>query len=263
MLFEPTPTPYDLNFYVGQTPVRVHPFFWLGTVILGWDFTKQENGLTGLGFLLLWVACVFISILLHELGHVWMGRAFGARGYIVLWVMGGLAIGSKSNEQARWQRVLVSAAGPGIQFVLFGIVWAVLRWGLPELLGRIDLDWYLRIAMFLFMLKMINLFWPLLNLLPIWPLDGGQISRELCEATSRRNGVLTSLYLSAALSGLLAIHCYLSRQDGGFPILKDYFQGDMFMGMFFLMFCVGSIQGIQQERERYRPWGDDEMPWER
>src|SRR5947199_3817645 len=51
VFLEPTQTPYDLHFRVGQTPVRVHPFFWLTAVMLGWDFTRNQDGLTALGYL--------------------------------------------------------------------------------------------------------------------------------------------------------------------------------------------------------------------
>jgi Zn-dependent protease len=237
----------------------VHPLFWLGTILLGWGVTRGQDGLTAVGYLLLWVACVFISILLHELGHVWMGRAFGARGHIVLWGLGGLAVGS-STQRERWQRILVYAAGPGIQFILFGAVWAIIHWGLPHIAERVSVEWFSRIILFLAMLYTINLYWPLLNLLPIWPLDGGRISRELCEAGSPRNGTLTSLYISAAVAGLLAIHCFMAMDGRGFPFLQEYFGGDQFMAIFFAVFCIASIQAIQQERERHRPW-DDDAPW--
>ena len=38
MLSEPQPSPYDLHFRLFGTPVRVHPFFWLFSAILGWPF---------------------------------------------------------------------------------------------------------------------------------------------------------------------------------------------------------------------------------
>src|SRR5262245_38491573 len=119
MLADPSPTPLDLRFRLFGTDVRVHPLFWLISVIFGWSW-RNVNLLPGggLGEVALWVACVFFSILLHEFGHVWMGRAFGASGHIVLHGMGGLAIGS-SDVPYRWQRVLVSAAGPGIQLLFF------------------------------------------------------------------------------------------------------------------------------------------------
>src|SRR5262249_6317896 len=72
VFFEPNETPYDLRWQMFGTPVRVQPWFWLMTVILGYDATIRD----GVGFVLAWVACVFVSILLHEFGHVWMGRLF-------------------------------------------------------------------------------------------------------------------------------------------------------------------------------------------
>src|SRR5262249_8193181 len=151
-------------------PVRVHPLFWLFTAILGWDFLRE-----GFAELLIWVACCFLSILLHEFGHVWMGRAFGAQdSYIVLYSFGGLAVRSNDLRQ-RWQRIAVSLAGPGIQLVLYGLIQLGL-WSLSEeQLLRIPRGAGLAIGLLMF----INLVWALFNLLPVWPLDGGQVSREL------------------------------------------------------------------------------------
>ena len=67
----------------------------------------------GFEYLLIWIGCVFGSILIHEMGHVFMGQVFGAQGTIVLYSLGGLAIGS-SNLPSRWQRIAVSFAGPGL-----------------------------------------------------------------------------------------------------------------------------------------------------
>ena len=62
MLFQPPqPTPYDLRFSVAGIPVTVHPLFWLIALLLG-----------STGDILLvpiWVGVIFVSILVHELGH--------------------------------------------------------------------------------------------------------------------------------------------------------------------------------------------------
>jgi hypothetical protein len=58
-----------------------------------------------------------------------------------------------------------------------------------------------------FDLLYINIFWGLVNLLPIFPLDGGQIARELFEMASGTDGLRLSLWLSviaAAVIGVLA-----------------------------------------------------------
>ena len=108
-------TRFDLNFRVGDIPVRVHPFFWLSTVLLGLD--PKLPGIDKLTYLLVWAAVLFVSILVHELGHVLMGRTFGARGHILLTGFCGLAIGS-SELPERWQRNAVFLAGPGAGFLL-------------------------------------------------------------------------------------------------------------------------------------------------
>ncbi len=169
---EPDPTPFDLNWRMFDVQVRVHPFFWLVAAFLGWgNFSRG-----GPRAILLWIACVFVSILIHELGHVAVGRVFGAQGRILLYSFGGLAIGS-SNLRKRWQRLLVYLAGPFIQLVFAAGIYVVIRAargreGFAESAG----------AEMLVMLLVINLFWGLFNLLPIFPLDGGQVTREVCEA---------------------------------------------------------------------------------
>src|SRR5207253_9310124 len=58
VLAEPNRTPYDLNFRLFGFPVRIHPLFWLGAVLLGgWTFDL------GLEYAAIWVAVVFVSIL--------------------------------------------------------------------------------------------------------------------------------------------------------------------------------------------------------
>ena len=79
MLAEPNRTPYDLNFRLFGFPVRIHPLFWLGAVLLGgWTFDL------GLEYAAIWVAVVFVSILVHELGHAIAFRTFGVDSHIVL-----------------------------------------------------------------------------------------------------------------------------------------------------------------------------------
>ena len=66
LLFEPPPSPGDVHFRLFGVPVRVHPFFWLTTVLMG----LNPKGGTPPAELLIWVAVVFVSILVHEFGHV-------------------------------------------------------------------------------------------------------------------------------------------------------------------------------------------------
>jgi Zn-dependent protease len=252
-LFEPAETPYDLRWRMLGTSVRVHPMFWLVTAVFGWDawFTATGGNLVTL---LLWVSAVFVSILVHEFGHVLVGRLFGSHGYIVLYSFGGLAVGSNQLER-RWQRIAVLLAGPAAQLVLYLALW--LLWPPVAVPAREQLtySWALQEQ-----LLWINLCWPVLNLLPIFPLDGGQVAREICEGISPSRGTSFALGLSMVVAGVLAIHSFLGRKS---PIPYVPKLG-MYAGILFALLCVNSFQALQADTARRRQWSsDDRLPWER
>jgi stage IV sporulation protein FB len=266
LLMEPSPTPYDLRFGMFGVPVRVHPMFWLVSVIMGASPFRE-----GVQFLLLWVGCMFVSILVHELGHVLMGQAFGAYGHIVLYGFGGLAIGS-NQLQVRWHRIAVCFAGPLAGFVFLGGLFVALWFWDPEsfsfymLLAKEDLG--LPIGMLAPLeagqamphpllsaaadyLIFINLLWGLVNLLPIWPLDGGQISRDVCEGISPAHGLKQSLGLSLAVAGLLAVQCFMTMM--GRPLLPWHVGS----GYAALLFGVLALQSFQLLQQANRPWREE------
>jgi Zn-dependent protease len=267
-LLEPNETPYDLRWRMFGISVRVHPMFWLVSAIMGWGALKL-----GFEYLLIWIACVFISILIHELGHVWMGLSFGSRGHIVLYSFGGLAIGSNQLHK-RWQRIAVCFAGPLAGFLLLGILflliwlrtpeefpvyWAMAKadLGFPLNRGDVPRDVVLNINRMEFFivsqLIFINLLWGLVNLLPIWPLDGGQISRDACEGVSRDRGLSWSLGISLVLAGLLAIHCLMAAN--GQPLLPLKF-GSTYSAILFGLLALESFQLLQHAQSQRR-WMDD------
>ena len=261
-LFEPAHTAFDLHFRVGGVPIRVHPLFWLLSAILGFQ-------LLNVGFppFLVWMACVFFSILVHELGHVAMFCAFGAQAHVVLYAFGGLAIPDR-RLHSRWQRIAVSFAGPFAQLLILVAVAVALsiagRGGFQlvlafvlELLGVSahlpDLRDFPPLALeAIFILIEINLFWALLNLLPIFPLDGGQISRDFLEGVlPGGQGVRASLGISLVLAGLLAVHCVASANGAHFiPFLPEF--GGMYSAMMFGMLAVQSFQMLQEQSNP--PW---------
>src|SRR5262245_40258098 len=116
----PEPTRYDLNFRFFGIPVRVTPWFWLVLAVLGAAFGGLGLLAAGpaLAFLLFTLAILlgFLSIFIHELGHVLMGACYGARGEIVLTAVGGLA-GGCSDVHLRAHRIMVCLAGPIAQLL--------------------------------------------------------------------------------------------------------------------------------------------------
>ena len=194
-LLEPPPTPLDLKWHMFGIPVRVHPFFWLFTALLGLGALRQ-----GIAYLLLWVACVFVSILIHELGHVVLGKFFGSHGHILLYSFGGLAIGS-SKLANRWQRIGVYLAGPASQFLLILVV--AIPYSAYYVASQGEGSEFL--SELFFFLFVINVFWAVLNLMPVWPLDGGQVSREIFEMLNPDGGQRTSLIVSLVCAVVLAV----------------------------------------------------------
>jgi Zn-dependent protease len=260
-LFEPAETPYDLRFRLFDIPVRINIWFWAISVLLCWSWVRL-----GFQYLLIAVLCVFASILIHELGHIVMGRLFGARGYIVLYSFGGLAVGS-NDVRYRWQRIAVSLAGPAAQFVLYALIEYVLlrQTAVVEAIRR-----NLLLGAAVVVMRNINWYWPILNLLPIWPLDGGQVSREVLSGFSPRHGLRWSLGLSVFCAGLLTADALMTllRKEPLIPFLGG---GGFWTLLLFGSLAFSSYQLLQQvhvleyhdDRGRGGRWGDDERePWE-
>jgi Zn-dependent protease len=255
MLLEPERTQFDLSWRMFGIRMRVHPMFWLIACVLGARYLDPPYGAL---YLLLWVACVFVSILVHELGHVLMGRIFGRDGEIVLYSFGGLAIGSYELP-SRWQRIAVSFAGPFAGFCLLGVVLLVGQYLPPRedhFLHGPDKLWTV-----MDMLYWMNLVWGLMNLLPIWPLDGGQISRELSVWVSPRHGARVALGLSFLLAAVLAVHCLMVANN---RILIPFLPiGGMYTAILFALLALESLLLLQQtgRSRQYRDSEDD--PWAR
>ncbi|MCB0120252.1 MAG: hypothetical protein KDD72_14560, partial [Anaerolineales bacterium] len=51
----------------------------------------------------------------------------------------------------------------------------------------------------------VNIFWGIINLLPVYPLDGGHVSRYILLQRDPWNGLRTSLWVSVITGGVLAV----------------------------------------------------------
>src|SRR5690242_20582776 len=97
-------------------PIRVSPSFWIFSALWGWMSLPLDRW--GYSYLLVWVGCMLVSILIHELGHALTALSFGERSHIVLYSFGGLAIGDFQRVR-RWQRIVIYLAGPGAGLLLY------------------------------------------------------------------------------------------------------------------------------------------------
>jgi Zn-dependent protease len=259
VIAEPQPTRYDLNFRIGPFPARVHPFFWLMTLLMG---QNTLNGPNPLAHLAIWVGVVFVSILVHELGHALAYRAFRSPARIWLYWFGGLAI-SNYPPGSPAKRIAVSLAGPGAGFVLAGLLY-----GSETLFGWRGENPYLRDLYHQAM--WVNIGWGLVNLLPVLPLDGGQVCREACRLGGARQPDSTALKVSVAVAILAAVYGLMDYLGQPAELMdripRDFRMRSLYLPILFGILAFSSYQALQQIRRPAAIWDDpddDTPPWRR
>jgi Zn-dependent protease len=169
-----------------------------------------------------------------------------------------------SSVRKRWQQVVVCLAGPVAGFILCGLVYVSDRltgWGDPRHGMPV---WFLYIS-----LIFVNLVWGLMNLLPVFPLDGGQVSRELCEKARPGRGLQLALKISIGVATAVAIYsllCALDARGAGFlpPEIPLWARGSFYTAILFGLLAAQSYQILQQVGPgTYYEGPDDRVPWER
>ena len=213
----------SIEFRLFRIPIRIHLWFWLMALWL-WTLNSDE----GWAGLLIWVAVVFQGILMHELGHALVGRAFGRQPRIELVALGGLTWWEQREPMSPARSLVVSAAGPAV-----GIFIGALALVLMDALRVPDPS----LTRYAFRsLIFVNLGWGLLNLLPVLPLDGGNIVASLMELLAPSRGRLLACYVSFAVIGLL------------FAVTVTFKQYPATILLFLLAFST--YQAFKAERQR-------------
>lgn len=246
MLFQALPpTRYDLRFSVGGIPVRVHPLFWLIALLLG----STADLLT----IPVWIFVVFISVLIHELGHALAFRFYGIRSQIVLHAMGGLTIPEPTPWGTGWanvspgpkQQIVISLAGPfaGFTFALLVMLGVTVSGGslfASRLFGILSLPLTASmpfggnlLSVFVTMLLFVNVFWGIFNLLPVLPLDGGQVTRNILVQYDPWDGVRKSLWVSVVAGAVIAL--------AGLLLMRS-----IYLALLFGMLAFQSYQSLQR-----------------
>lgn len=157
------------SFKIGNVfgiPVRIHVTFLL--LVYGIALFS-DSPLFVLGALLTTFGCV----LLHELGHSLVARAFGLHVEdITLWPLGGMARMSEIPESSRIE-ALIAIAGPAVNFLLAGA--GLLALTFTYVVGGLSESG----VQFLQFFVVANLMQGGFNLLPAFPMDGGRLLRAL------------------------------------------------------------------------------------
>jgi len=133
------------------------------------------------------------SILVHELGHSIAFRRYGTESHIVVHLFGGYSSPDYPQRLSHREWVIISLAGPVAAFVLLGApAWLLLNFG-PWLHA-----YPFAIAT---VLVYFNVFWGALNLLPLWPLDGGRVLYHATKGNWEATRVST-LFMSVIALGI-------------------------------------------------------------
>ena len=202
-------------------PLRIQPSWFIILVLLSLAFQQQAaslpeasnapalSWLLGLSTALL----LFVSLLLHELGHSLAAQREGIKvSSITLHLIGGVARMERECSTAMGS-FRVAAAGPAVSFLLAGLLLASQHSAdhVTPLLGNLVAQ-----------LGVLNLALALFNLLPGLPLDGGLILKALVWqfTGSQRRGIQVATATGRLLSLtaiMLGVWWFLN--SGGFPAL--------------------------------------------
>ena len=176
---------------LGSFPVRIRPGFFLVAALLG--------GREGLDGLATWLVASFVSVLFHELGHATVGRAFGQTPSISLYEGGGLTSFAPGGRKiAAWEHIAISLAGPVAGFALGSLVYVLA----PRLLAGTTSAVAQR---FVHDMLWCNFAWGVVNLLPVLPLDGGQVAKRILFAIRPASAERNARILSVVTAGGAAV----------------------------------------------------------
>jgi Zn-dependent protease len=193
-------------FRIAGIPVELRLGFLVIAFVVIWPFFGPD--LQGLSVGLMVLAILVLSVFLHELGHVGAGASLGVRTHRIAfdW-FGGVAMMERFPPSIAG-RVFVLLAGPAVTVALLGLCWVLRNW-----LGAMDdpspdaltfLDYAYTAAALGFQINLVLL---IFNMLPAFPLDGGQTLAALLEKPLGRR--MAWLVVSAIGSALTLVAIYL------------------------------------------------------
>jgi Zn-dependent protease len=214
------------HFRIAGVPVRVEASFFLIIAIFGYLSQDPQN--FKIAILASWIGIAFVSILLHEMGHAVVFRRFGVQPSISIQGFGGLTTGG--GQLTPRQHIAVSLAGPLSALLLVGVP-AALIWNAGAVTSSAGHEVLVQVLF-------INVGWSVLNLLPILPLDGGNVTMSLLDLATQGRGRRPAEVVSVISAGLLAV---LALAGG-----QTYVFIAVFAGMLAFM-NIGSLTRVKQQ----------------
>jgi len=200
---------------------------WSWFVIALYEIQSRNGRYSSITWNVLEYLALFLIVLLHEFGHALACRQVGGvANRIMLWPLGGVAY---VNPPQRPGATLWSiAAGPLVNVALFPLLWGAFAFAKTSGWAYTMPDMYV----FTRAVLAIDIGLLVFNLLPVYPLDGGQIVRSLLWfALGRGRSLMVTTILSfVGIAGLIGL-AVLSRSVWTAAI-----------AVFMLMNCWGGLQ---------------------
>jgi Zn-dependent protease/CBS domain-containing protein len=236
-------------------PVYISPYWFVIAgvfiVIYANDLGSSLGGSTKYLVAAAFVVLLYLSVLIHELSHSVVARGYGLPvRRILLYPLGGVSE-IEREPQTPSREFLVSAAGPFLSLVLWGI-----GWGLTTLVPEGTVAWSL-----LRQLMVANFIVGVFNFLPGLPLDGGRMLRAVIWKFTRRPATAT---IAAAWTGrALAVALLVIPFSGSVlhwsfipPSIRALIGGGMVSTMWVVVIAafmwVGAGQSIRATKFRER-----------
>ena len=196
---------------------------WSWFFVAAYEIESRKGSYSSITWNVLEYLALFLIVLTHEFGHSLACRQVGGRAdKIVLWPLGGVAF---VDPPPRPGATLWSiAAGPLVNVVLIPILWIAMsasQSGASQDLYRlVHAVFWINVGLLVF------------NILPIYPLDGGQILRSLLWFVMGRARSL----MVATILGLIGV--------AGFIGLALWWKSIWYgaIAAFMLMNCWGGLQ---------------------
>jgi Zn-dependent protease len=214
-----------LRFRLLGVPVQILPGFWVLLLVVA-----ALVGGSSLSALAIVSGVAFVSLLVHELGHAFAALRTGYKPAVTLHLTGGLTTYAALRQVSRGRDALISAAGPtaGLCLALLAYVLMVTSGvATPRSMEAHAIEAVSPLALLLQWTIELNVFWSVMNLLPVVPFDGGRI---LLSAVGDRRGLAAGISLSVGL--LVALLFLLAKQP--------------WPGLVFALTAVMSFMRLQQ-----------------
>lgn len=174
----------------GKIPIRIQPLFWILIGLIGWLNTQSFMGTA------LWAGVITVSILFHEFGHALSAVFFGQKAEIELVGFGGVTK-RHGPPLKHWQEFIIVMNGPLAGLFLGFLAYEAYNWFTTPV-SNVLVKETLLIAIY------VNVFWTVVNLLPVLPLDGAHLVRIIMEAMLGLKGVRWAALISIAVGALVS-----------------------------------------------------------